>query len=46
MDEDGDDFRTTAILIGVGVSLFFLLPLSALLWAIGRDRRRQRATSE
>jgi len=46
VDEDGDDFRTTAILIGVGVSLFFLLPLSALLWAIGRDRRRQRATSE
>ena len=42
----GDDFRSTAILIGVGVGLACLLPLSILLWVIRRDQRRRRATSE
>ncbi|MFS0884486.1 copper resistance protein CopC [Aeromicrobium sp. 179-A 4D2 NHS] len=43
---NGGDFRSTAILIGVGVALACLLPLSILLWVIKRDQRRRRATSE
>lgn len=42
----GGDFRSTSILIGVGVGLACLLPLSILLWVIKRDQRRRRATSE
>lgn len=42
----GGDFRSTSILIGVGVGLACLLPLSILLWVIKRDQRRRRATSK